>query len=243
MNIRGSLNSRGRLRRHVVALAIGVVVGGGLMVVTPAGATVQQAAATNWAKIWKQKLRPLADKRFYTKGQSDTRFARNGSSFTKAESEARYADALTLIRGGWGASGYTNGAGNLESPIDFGVTLSAPPESHIVLPGDTPSTACPGTLVAPDAAPGHLCVYEQSSGGGLQPRMLCSLGGFCGGGVDAFGGFVIAFDTTGGADRWMRGTWALRPGGAATISGRTSVGGVTGSVPDGERDAGMVIVR
>ncbi|MCD6639389.1 MAG: hypothetical protein LT071_05690 [Nocardioides sp.] len=226
-----------------MAVAIGVVVGGGLMVVTPAGATVQQAAATNWAKIWKQKLRPLADKRFYTKGQSDTRFARKGSSFTKAESEARYADAPTLIRGGWGASGYTNGAGNLESPIDFGVTLSAPPEAHYVLPGAAPSTACPGTLAAPDAAPGHLCVYEQSSGGGLDARMLCSLRGVCGAGVDAFGGFVIAFDNTAGADRWMRGTWALRPGGAAVVSGRTAVGGVSEPLPDGDREAGMVLLR
>lgn len=122
------------------------------------------------------------------------------------------------------------------------MTLSASPEAHYVLPGAAPSLMCPGTLASPDAAPGHLCIYEQSSGG-LEQRLLCNLAGSCAGNVNAFGATILAFDTAGADTRWMRGTWALRPGGAAVVSGRTSVGGVTGSVPDGERDAGMVIVR
>ena len=41
------------------------------MAVTPAGAEVTNAVATNWKKIWKKNLRPLADKRYYTKAQID----------------------------------------------------------------------------------------------------------------------------------------------------------------------------
>ena len=61
------------------------------MAVTPAGAEVSQAVATNWKKIWKKNLRPLADKRYYTKAQSDTKYQPKGSyetagsGYTKSE--------------------------------------------------------------------------------------------------------------------------------------------------------------
>ena len=68
------------------------------MAVTPAGAEVSNAAATNWKKIWKKHLKPLADKRYYTKAQSNTKYAAAGSSYSKAESDAKYTAA---------GSGYT----------------------------------------------------------------------------------------------------------------------------------------
>ena len=52
------------------------------MAVTPAGAEVSNAVATNWKKIWKKNLKPLADKRYYTKKQSKARYS------TKAETAA-----------------------------------------------------------------------------------------------------------------------------------------------------------
>lgn len=208
------------------------------MAVTPAGAEVSQAVATNWKKIWKKNLKPLADRRYYTKAQSDTKYqpkgsyetagsgytkaesdakyAGAGSSYSKAESDAKYVAKPGLITGGWGTSGYTSGAGVLEAPISFGVTLSAAPTTHFIPAGATPPADCPGTLAAPNATPGHLCVYEQSSGG-LETRSLCNFGGFCPG-VNVFGTFVFASDLAGGSDRWMRGTWALRPGGAAIVA-------------------------
>lgn len=57
------------------------------MAVTPAGAEVSSAMATNWKKIWKKNLKPLADKRYYTKAQSDAKYS------TKAESAAGDAAA------------------------------------------------------------------------------------------------------------------------------------------------------
>ena len=57
-----------------------------------------QYVATNWKKIWKQKLRPLADKRYYTKVQSDAKYSTKtetstllGNYYTKAQSDAGYA--------------------------------------------------------------------------------------------------------------------------------------------------------
>ncbi len=69
------------------------------MAVTPAGAEVSNAVATNWKKIWKKNLKPLADRRYYTKAQSDTKYQPKGSyetagsGYTKAESDARYSAA------------------------------------------------------------------------------------------------------------------------------------------------------
>ncbi|GAA1935636.1 hypothetical protein [Nocardioides hwasunensis] len=101
------MSSRRSARHLVVAVMLGVLVGGGLMAVTPAGAQVSQAAATSWKKIWKKELKPLADKRYYTKAQSDTAFqqkgayAAAGSSYTKAESYSKgetYSKAETYSR-------------------------------------------------------------------------------------------------------------------------------------------------
>ena len=49
------------------------------MAVTPAGAEVSNAVATNWKKIWKKNLKPLADKRYYTKAKSDAKYQPKGS--------------------------------------------------------------------------------------------------------------------------------------------------------------------
>ena len=90
------MSSRRSVRQLLVAVLLGVLVGGGLMAVTPAGAQVNEAIATNWKKIWKKELKPLASKTFYTKKQSKQRFQPKGSyetagsGYTKAESDGRY---------------------------------------------------------------------------------------------------------------------------------------------------------
>ena len=103
------MSSRRTGRQPLVALLLGVLVGGGLMAVTPAGAEVSNAVATNWKKIWNKELKPQADQRYYTKKKSNKRYytksdsdakyqpkgnyALNGSSYTKAESDSKYAGA------------------------------------------------------------------------------------------------------------------------------------------------------
>ena len=66
------------------------------MAVTPAGAEVSQAVATNWKKIWKKNLKPLADKRYYTKAQSDTKYQPKGSYETAGSG---YSKAETYSKG------------------------------------------------------------------------------------------------------------------------------------------------
>src|SRR5688500_653550 len=103
------MSSRRSVRQLFVAVLVGVLVGGGLMAVTPAGAEVSSALATNWKKIWNKESKPQADQRYYTKKKSNKRYytksdsdakyqpkgnyALNGSAYTKAESDAKYAGA------------------------------------------------------------------------------------------------------------------------------------------------------
>jgi hypothetical protein len=103
------MSSRRTVRQLLVAVLVGILVGGGLMAVTPAGAEVSSALATNWKKIWNKELKPQADQRYYTKKKSNKRYytksdsdakyqpkgnyALNGSSYTKAESDSKYAGA------------------------------------------------------------------------------------------------------------------------------------------------------
>ena len=84
------MSSRRTVRQLVVAVLVGILVGGGLMAVTPAGAEVSSALATNWKKIWNKEIKPRADKRYYTKKKSDKRYEAVGSGYTKAETDAKY---------------------------------------------------------------------------------------------------------------------------------------------------------
>ena len=90
------MSSRRTARQALAAVLVGVLVGGGLMVLTPAGAEVSSAVATNWKKIWNKELKPQADQRYYTKKKSDKRYQAKGSyetagsGYTKAESDTKY---------------------------------------------------------------------------------------------------------------------------------------------------------
>lgn len=46
------------------------------------------------------------------------------------------------------------------SEISFGFRFASAPVPHFIQEGTTPPPECPGTDVAPEALPGHLCVYE-----------------------------------------------------------------------------------
>jgi hypothetical protein len=115
------MSSRRTVRQLAVAVLVGVLVGGGLMAVTPAGAEVSSALATNWKKIWNKELKPQADKRYYTKKKSDKRYqakgdyALNGSSYTKAETYSKAeADAKYQLKGNYALNGssYTKAEGD-----------------------------------------------------------------------------------------------------------------------------------
>ncbi|WP_107771223.1 hypothetical protein [Nocardioides sediminis] len=219
---------------------IGVLVGGGLLAVTPAGAEVAQLAATNWKKIWKQELQPYADKRYYKKSKADKTFAAKadtytktdvwtrtesdaryqakgsyataGSSYTKAESDARYAPYPSLIRGSYFVSGEGTGSALASNGISFGHTFSAAPATHYIKVGDPVPTGCSGTAAAPNAAPGNLCVFEGATFGPVSAnRGICNSSGTCfGAPADPFGASIYA-QASGAGLFQVFGSWAARP--------------------------------
>jgi hypothetical protein len=65
------------------------------------------------------------------------------------------------LRGEYSAYG---DAANLGTPardaISFGFALASAPTEHFIPQGGPDDPSCPGTAAVPQAAPGHLCVYE-----------------------------------------------------------------------------------
>ena len=49
------------------------------------------------------------------------------------------------------------------SEISFVWSFSAPPVPHFIEEGDPAPVQCPGTVLMPEAVPGHLCVYEEEA--------------------------------------------------------------------------------
>jgi hypothetical protein len=223
------MSSRRSIRRPLVALLVGVLVGGGLMAVTPAGAEVSNAVATNWKKIWNKELKPQADQRYYTKKKSNKRYytksdsdakyqpkgsyALNGSSYTKAESDGKYLPKQALLRGQYAAIGTVAAGQRVGDNITFGVTLSAAPGVNYLNAGAAPTANCPGTAAAPNAAAGQLCLYEVSSTNAATRTIWNAGTGAAGASVY---GAIVYVTGTAATETVVYGSWALRP--AAIVS-------------------------
>ncbi len=184
------MTSKRRWSLVVAAIVASLTFGGLVTLTTPAGA----ALATNWGKIWKTKLQPKADKRYYKKTQANKKFAPKPG----------------LIRGTYFAGGTSPSGSILLSggSISFGVAFSAAPTPHYISIGDPVPVGCSGTAEAPNADPGHLCMFETraenvtSNKGPLRPD-----GGV---GTTPFGAGVFAYTVAAGQGAIL-GTWAARP--------------------------------
>ncbi|MBS2936762.1 hypothetical protein KDN32_03280 [Nocardioides sp. J2M5] len=246
------MSSRRPVRQLLVAVLLGVLVGGGLMAVTPAGAEVSQAAATSWKKIWKKELKPLAAKTFYTKKQSDAayqpkgsyepagsgytkaesdaKYAGAGSGYTKAESDGRYLPKQALIRGQYAAIGTAAAANDwVGDNITFGVTLSAAPTPHYLAVGAAPTADCPGTAAAPNAAPGQLCFYERQDINAAS-RFVFDAASGTNGAASPYGASMYVSAAAAG-DTFVYGSWAVRPLGITAASLGKGGGGAALTAP------------
>jgi hypothetical protein len=137
------MSSRRSVRQVLVAVLLGVLVGGGLMAVTPAGAEVSSAVATNWKKIWKKNLKPLADKRYYSKKQSNARYQPKGSyetagsgytkaeTYSKAEIDAKLAPLVNAVAAS--ASGNQQVDLSGAEAVVRSVSLTAPAAGTVVV--------------------------------------------------------------------------------------------------------------
>jgi hypothetical protein len=92
-------------------------------------------------------------------------------------------------------------------PISFNIPLATPPTTTLVAANAAPSTACPGSVSSPQAAPGTLCIcvgYAQSNVtiSNFDPDVQ---GGGPGAGVY---GTILGISTP-GSDGFGYGTWAV----------------------------------
>jgi hypothetical protein len=86
--------------------------------------------------------------------------------------------------------------------ISYQFVLSFSPQSHVIAVSGAPTTECPGTAEAPQAAPGSLCVYEtrDDSGTGLLVSNEIAEGHF---------GTVLYSNVGVDTDYQLNGTWAV----------------------------------
>jgi hypothetical protein len=97
---------------------------------------------SGWGHNWKKHVRPKADQRYLPGGT---------------------LPSGRTIRGVYRISGMdeTGGLDDFSSTdISFGFALASTPTPHFIPQGAVPPPQCPGTASNPQAARGHLCVYE-----------------------------------------------------------------------------------
>jgi hypothetical protein len=122
-----------------------------------------------------------------------------------------YPDLLPsgrTVRGSYAITDHAFGAGNTESgSISYGFQLSSPPTPHYIAVGGPAHPSCPGTAVAPEARPGHLCVYE-----GYRSNILnwgfVDPPNWYGGTLRPYG-IVIWVAANGGGFFMVSGSWAV----------------------------------
>jgi hypothetical protein len=225
-------------------LLAGALLGGGLAAITPAGAAVQGAAAAiDWKQVWKQEIKPRADKRYYTKKKSNARYyakwdanalfetkaahdaslagyytkaqsdanyytkaQSDANYYTKTQSDAKYTSQANTVRGIFSLIGYTATGQIVTDDISFGVTLSAAPAFTVIPVGGPPTAACPGTLLAPTALPGNLCLYLRYT----DAAAFSVLSANNSAGPSPFGAHLVATNDA-SAYLEVNGSWAVKP--------------------------------
>ena len=96
--------------------------------------------------------------------------------------------------------------------ISYGATFPSAPTAHYIKVGDPIPAGCAGTAAAPNAAPGHLCVFETEGAGQVGIRDFCvgSMGVCFAAGPLGAGLFA---KSTGAGVIEIMGSWAARPSG------------------------------
>jgi hypothetical protein len=100
-------------------------------------------------------------------------------------------------------------------PLSYQFPLPSSPTINVIGVGGVSTANCPGTVANPQAAPGHLCVYQQRNDGNKTFSVLNEVQG------GRFGA-VLYFPIAAGTDYEYEGTWAVTAplGAAAAGSGR-----------------------
>jgi len=90
--------------------------------------------------------------------------------------------------------------------VSFNIPLAAKPAVNFVAPGGASTTACPGSVAAPTAASGNLCVYEAHVAAGITLAANDPNHDPFNADADTFGTVISLTTSTTGA---AYGTWAV----------------------------------
>jgi hypothetical protein len=114
------------------------------------------------------------------------------------------------VRGAYTLVGTAAAAGTLATDsISFGFVLAAPPTDHFIPVAGPANAGCPGTAAAPEASPGHLCVYEAKRINAAVPATIDPVTGTgTSGSVRAYGAAVLTKSIAGGLF-FSGGSWAV----------------------------------
>ena len=104
------------------------------------------------------------------------------------------------MRGAYSAYDYASNSGfPAREAISFGFALPFAPKEHFIPQGGPDDPNCPGTWAAPNAAPGHLCVYENVVVGAASTKIIT---------IAKYGALIAATSNAAGLFG-STGTWAV----------------------------------
>lgn len=112
------------------------------------------------------------------------------------------------LRGAYAVGTHPTGPGQaLTGVISFPFPLEAAPQPHVVGLGGQAPTECPGNANNPQAAPGHLCVYEAQKSNTQGPPQTCSFEGCPS--ITRWGGGIQIFADADPGPFNSAGSWAV----------------------------------
>jgi hypothetical protein len=104
------------------------------------------------------------------------------------------------MRGAYSAYDSASGSGaGTRDAISFGFPLPSAPTAHFIPQAGPANPNCPGSWATPEAAPGHLCVYEDVVTGAASTNIIV---------VRKYGALVAASSNAAGLFG-STGTWAV----------------------------------
>lgn len=181
----------GRVLRGWTALvcAVGLLAVGAVLV-SPASATM----GLDWRSIWRHRIEPRADHRYYTKGRADHRFAARPR----------------VLRGDFVLEGAADNGDEIYSQgISWGWNAGRIRHVRVVKPFHHGTGRCYGTVAHPNARAGTLCVFERVTSTNASRLQVCDASNDCPG-ADPWGATLGAFANDVGLFD-IDGSWAVRP--------------------------------
>lgn len=111
------------------------------------------------------------------------------------------------LRGSYAANENATAAGQAaRDGVPFEFTLASKPTVHFIPSGTTPPAQCPGSVAAPEAQAGHLCVYEKTHVNTSEVEIRDPTTGTSG---SSQFGWYVRLESAAGGDALSYGTWAV----------------------------------